>query len=102
MTNLLSFNPYFRMTAREVLTLKIFDEVRDNSKEKFLRQLFEAKDRKNIKISLAVDSDDAFDYDNASNAKYTKTDLKNILYEEILDFRQNQHNQCFIVKSSVK
>jgi hypothetical protein len=49
--------------------------------------LFEAKDRKNIKISLAVDSDDAFDYDNASNAKYTKTDLKNILYEEILDFR---------------
>jgi hypothetical protein len=45
------------------------------------------KDKSPIKISLAVDSDDAFDYDNASNAKYTKTDLKNILFEEIVDFR---------------
>ena len=45
MHNLLSFNPYFRMTAREVLTLKIFDEVRDNNKEKFLNHLFEMKDK---------------------------------------------------------
>ena len=87
MHNLLNFNPYFRMTAREILTLKIFDEVRDNLKEKFLNHLFEMKDKSIIKVSLAVDTDDAFDYDNASNAKYTKSDLKNILFDEIIDFK---------------
>ena len=75
------------MTAREILTLKIFDEVRDNLKEKFLNHLFEMKDKSIIKVSLAVDTDDAFDYDNASNAKYTKSDLKNILFDEIIDFK---------------
>ena len=65
MHNLLSFNPYFRMTAREVITLQVFDEVRDISKEKFLNSLFEIKDKRKLQIQLAVDSDDAFDYDDA-------------------------------------
>lgn len=98
MINLLSFNPYFRMTAREAISLKIFDEVRDQSKEKFLKSLFDLQDKSLIKISLCVDSDDAFDYDNASNAKYSKQDLKQILYEEILDFKQNISSNCFNVK----
>lgn len=48
MYNLLSFNPYFRMTAREVITLQVFDEVRDVNKEKFLTSLYELKDKSRV------------------------------------------------------
>jgi hypothetical protein len=38
-------------------------------------------------IELPIDSLDAFDYENAENAKYTVNDLRNILADEILYFR---------------
>ena len=38
-------------------------------------------------IELPIDSLDAFDYENAENAKYTVIDLRNILADEILYFR---------------
>ena len=36
MKNLLNFNPYFRMTAFEVIHLEVFDDVRDHVKESAL------------------------------------------------------------------
>lgn len=38
-------------------------------------------------IELQIDALDAFDYENAENAKYTVADLRNILADEILIFR---------------
>lgn len=39
-------------------------------------------------IELPIDSLDAFDYENAENAKYTVENLREILSEEIRYFRQ--------------
>lgn len=36
---------------------------------------------------LDVDRDDAFDYENSSNAKYSVNDLKNILAKEIKEIK---------------
>jgi hypothetical protein len=38
-------------------------------------------------IELPIDALDAFDYENAENAKYTVQDLRNILADEILIYR---------------
>lgn len=39
MKNLLKFNPYFRMTAYECIQSKVFDPVRDLTKEKILNHM---------------------------------------------------------------
>lgn len=41
---------------------------------------------------LEVDRDDAFDYENSSNAKYSVNDLKEILAREIKDIRLELNN----------
>jgi serine/threonine protein kinase len=80
MQNLLSFNPYYRMTAYEALQSKVFDSVRNTKKEEIIEKI--SNDPK-CDIMLDVDRDDAFDYENSSNAKYSVNDLKNILANEI-------------------
>lgn len=45
-----------------------------------------------FKIMLEVDRDDAFDYENSSNAKYSVNDLKEILAREIKDIRLELNN----------
>ena len=82
LVNLLNFNPYLRMTAYECLTeCKIFDEVRDRKKE---LALFKMRQQKSFIVELPIDSWDAFDYENANNAKYTVADLKKMMKQEIL------------------
>ena len=70
------------MTAYECLTeCKIFDEVRDRKKE---LALFKMSQMKNCDVELPIDSWDAFDYENANNAKYGVEDLKKMMKQEIL------------------
>jgi len=70
------------MTAYECLSeCKLFDEVRDRKKE---MALFKMRQQKNTFIELPIDSWDAFDYENASNAKYSVADLKKMMKQEIL------------------
>ena len=79
--NMLNFNPYFRMTAVEAFTsMTIFDSVRDKLKEAGLKKMREAK---KLFIELDIDSTDAFDYEDASKAKYTVPALLAKLNEEI-------------------
>ena len=58
------------MSAWEVIKHPVFDSIRDKSKESLLARMNE-----NCHIMLPVDMDNAFDYDNASNAKYTRPEL---------------------------
>lgn len=67
--NMLNFNPYFRMTTVEAYTsLSIFDGIRDKVKEAGLKKMREQT--KNL-IELDIDSMDAFDYEDATKAKYS-------------------------------
>jgi hypothetical protein len=78
------------MSSYEALTkCKCFDSVRDPKKESYLKQLHTLKEKPASKfkvqpkssyeipmpskplIELDIDSIDAFDYENADNAKYT-------------------------------
>lgn len=66
---MLNFNPFFRMTSMEAyMSMKIFDSVRDKVKEAGLRKMKEAN---KFLIELDIDSTDAFDYEDASKAKYS-------------------------------
>ena len=85
--NMMSFNPFFRMTALESLQCKVFDPVRDPKREKIIKELNKQKLSKKYQIELPVDADDAFDYENSSNAKYTVDDLKSILAREIKEIK---------------
>lgn len=67
------------MTAFECLSeCKIFDEVRDKKKEQGLQIMKDASKNKML-INLDIDKMDAFDYEDADNAKYSVADLKGFL-----------------------
>jgi hypothetical protein len=73
LSNLLSLNPYFRMTSLEcILNFKMFDSIRDQYKEAGLKKMAESK---HSLIELDIDSQDAFDYEDASKAKYSVDQL---------------------------
>ena len=80
MNKLLVFNPFFRMTALEAIQCKVFDSVRNVKKESIIQQISKSAIHD---IKLEVDRDDAFDYENTSNAKFSVDDLKSILAKEI-------------------
>ena len=46
----------------------------------------------NLKIFLEIDMEDAFDYSNPLNSKYSAEDQLSILMKEIRDFRVRQSN----------
>ena len=89
---MLSFNPYFRMTAFECLKHKIFDPVRNPKKEQMIEEIRNSKKKLGNDspyfIQLQVDRDEAFDYENSDVVKYTVNDLKNILAKEIMEIKQ--------------
>jgi arginine utilization protein RocB len=74
--NLLSFNPYFRMTPLEIAKNPLFDEVRDKNKEAGLLKMQQSK---TPLIELDIDQMAAFDYEDASKAKYSVEQLTTIL-----------------------
>lgn len=103
--NCLQLNPYFRMTANECLNAKLFDSVRDPTKERILlslkqRKMARALAAKNTgpmastqrtnelselcSIQLAVDAADAFDYEKPENAKYAVDEIKRMLAKAIV------------------
>ena len=63
------------MSAFELLQHRVFDQIRDLEREMILQKLRSF----NNNITLKVDRDDAFDYDNVKNAKYKIPDLKRML-----------------------
>ena len=73
MEQMLQFNPYFRPSAVEILENKLFDNFRNDEKERSIKKVSE------YQVFLPVDSDDAFDYENTKNAKYSIQELKNLL-----------------------
>mgnify|MGYP000105742680 FL=1 len=61
---MLEFNPFFRSSAREILKDTIFDDIRIHDNER----------QAPTKLKLAVDNDDAFDYEQGKATKYSKAD----------------------------
>ena len=86
----LQFNPFFRMSSFECLQCRVFDSVRDNKKEDYLRKLIlkqesmRVKESKKLKIELNIDRIEAFEYENTANAKYSVDDLKKMVIDEII------------------
>ena len=67
--NMLSFNPYFRQIALEsVLENPIFNSIRDPIREQGLQKM---QTMGKLMIELEIDSVEAFDYEDASKAKYS-------------------------------
>jgi len=60
--------------------MKIFDNVRDKAKEAGLRKMQMSKSKL---IELDIDSTAAFDYEDASKAKFSVEQLLQILQQEI-------------------
>lgn len=51
-------------------------------------------------IELAIDSSDAFDYENPDNAKYSVNDLKFILHREVVEIQsQNLQRDILALKN---
>ena len=73
------------MSAFELLKHGVFDRIRDKEKEMVLKRLRSS----NNDITLKVDRDDAFDYENKWE-KYQIPDLKRMLAQEIKDFHRSK------------
>ena len=65
MVDMLQFNPYLRPTAKELVALSYFDEVRDP----------EMENQSPFKLNLEVDTDEGYNCDKS----FTRTELKQIL-----------------------
>lgn len=73
LASLLEFNPYFRMSAKELLRLKCFDPFRNPNMEK----------ESPAKIELDIDKVGNFDY-KLGDIVYTMEDLMRMLREEVI------------------
>tara|TARA_B110000285_G_C14574516_1_gene359410 strand:- start:23 stop:304 length:282 start_codon:yes stop_codon:yes gene_type:complete len=71
--NFLCLNPFFRCSASEALKKNVFDDFRKKSKEKSAPQ----------KINLAIDRDDAFDYEKCISTKYELKDYREIVLDTV-------------------
>ena len=89
-SNMLNLNPYFRMSAVELLEDEVFDRMRDMEKEKALQKMKDSAKKKDLEymIFLPFDEHDAFDYENPINSKFSADQLKMMLVEEIKDLRE--------------
>jgi len=94
--SLVTLNPYLRPTAYECLKNKVFDPFRDVRKEKILDSMQSKRQEDNAFPNLAgskidqgfqldIDKEDAYDYHNPKNRKYSKHDVKSMIIREILD-----------------
>lgn len=69
---LLMFNPFYRCSASEALKNEIFDSIRDSKKEKSCH----------TKITLEIDSDEAFDYEKGNSPLFKLKDYQKIIEKE--------------------
>jgi hypothetical protein len=70
---MLEFNPEFRKSSMDLLKNKVFDKIRNVEMERPAP----------FKISLEIDAEGIFDYENCKSLKYSIKDFKNILKSEI-------------------
>mmetsp|Transcript_32118 Transcript_32118/g.49116 ORF Transcript_32118/g.49116 Transcript_32118/m.49116 type:complete len:99 (+) Transcript_32118:403-699(+) len=70
--SMLEFNPHFRQSAKELLRSPIFDKIRRPEMEKAASS----------KLSLAVDADGVYDYEDERFLKYELDDYKKMLKTE--------------------
>ena len=73
LSNMLQFNPNFRQSPKQLLKNKLFDRIRNPEMERPAP----------FKISLDVDEEGSFDYENCKSLKFGIKDFKNILINEI-------------------
>jgi mitogen-activated protein kinase 1/3 len=64
--DMLKFNPFFRVSASEVLKSSIFDTFRISKNERSAKQ----------KVLLEIDKDEGFNYETGKSDKYTFSDYK--------------------------
>lgn len=67
---MLEFNPYFRLSARELIKNKLFDEYR----------IIENEKQSSEKIKLVVDADESFDYESCKSNIFCKEDYIKMIY----------------------
>ena len=70
---LLELNPHLRLTAKQALQSKVFDDFRTPDFENLSSKI----------ISQKINECGAFDYDNLENNRYTIADYKKMLVREI-------------------
>lgn len=70
--DMLKFNPFFRVSASELLKSKVFDDFRINKNEKSAPE----------KILLEIDKDEAFNYESGKSEKYSFADYRKIVKTE--------------------
>ena len=74
MLKILKFNPFFRLSASELLKCKLFDSVRDKEMERSAP----------YKIQLDVDRENSFDYELGHSKKFVLKDYQKIIIKEAL------------------
>ena len=74
---MLEFNPGFRPTARDLLNHKVFDSIRNKK--------FEAEAP--YQIHQEIFQPGVYDYENDVELLYNEADYKDLLYEEIRQFK---------------
>ena len=70
---MLEFNPHLRLTAKDALKFKLFDDIRSPHYEQAC----------DVKIHQKINEPDVFDYDTLVNNKYQIEDYKKMLVREI-------------------
>ena len=75
---MLEFNPYLRATPQECLQSKFFDNIRVPDLEKPAP----------YKIYLPIDMDDACDYENGNVCKYSREQLQQMIFEEVVSIQR--------------
>ena len=89
---MLEFNPYFRLTARECLKNKIFNDIRISDVEQSAP----------FKIKLQIYNENNYNYEEAKS-NHTIHDYKVLLLEEIKKLRiQNKFKQVSSYNSHTK
>ena len=66
------FNPFYRCSASEALKCSIFDQLRESKKEK----------SSHAKITLEIDSDEAFDYEKGVSPLFKIIDYQRMIEKE--------------------
>ena len=74
LTEMLQFNPHFRVTAKDALSHKVFDKIRMPHFEKPCPIILEQK----------IFSEDAYDYEEFKSTKYNHIDFKKMLISEMI------------------
>ena len=80
---MLEFNPYFRVSAKEALSNKYFDDIRIQMNEVSAP----------YKLKFDIDADDAFDYDSGKSFKFNAMAYRTLIVNVIKEEHKNRLKQ---------